>query len=185
MKELFLQNTVTVAQLLLGKSLEINHPTYQCGGIIAETEAYTQDDPACHAFEGKKTNRNTPMFKDAGHLYIYFIYGMYHCLNIVTESKGIGSAVLIREVIPIKGITHIKRNRPTIKTIPSLLNGPAKVVMGLGIQPGWNGLSLFDSTCPITISGKSANHSLIKSSPRIGISKGQDRHWRFWIDSPK
>ena len=92
------KNTIEVARELLGFELIFNGPKGPVGGIITETEAYTEDDPACHAHEGKKTKRNAPMFLSAGHIYIYFIYGMYHCLNIVTEEAGVGAAVLIRKL---------------------------------------------------------------------------------------
>ena len=105
---LFKHSTVTVAKKLLGTELIYNGPEGYVGGIITETEAYKENDPACHAFGGKKTKRNEPMFMSAGHLYIYFIYGMYHCLNIVTERKETGAAVLIK-LIPTMGLEIIKK----------------------------------------------------------------------------
>src|SRR5271170_2047520 len=91
-RSFFLRPTVQVAQDLLGKRLIFQN----FSGIITETEAYHQNnDPACHAYRGK-TPRNAPMFGPAGHSYVYFIYGMYHCLNIVTEPEGVAAAVLIR-----------------------------------------------------------------------------------------
>ena len=94
------QSTIEVAKRLLGHELVYNGPNGRVGGIITETEAYTEDDPACHAYNGKKTQRNAPMFLAAGHIYIYFIYGMYHCLNVVTEKEGVGAAVQFENCTP-------------------------------------------------------------------------------------
>ena len=104
-KDFFLQDTVSVAKSLIGKELVYKNKDFEIGGIINETEAYTQEDPACHAFNGKITKRNKVMFEEAGTIYIYLIYGMYHCLNIVTEDKNRGCAVLIRSIIPTKIIS--------------------------------------------------------------------------------
>ena len=174
------KDTLTVAKQLLGWELRYQSNKGPVGGIIAETEAYTQDDPACHAFNGNKTKRNAPMFNAAGHLYIYFIYGMYHCINIVTEPKGTGAAVLIRELIPTIGIDIIKTNRPKIKKESDLLNGPGKLMLGLDIPATLNNQPLLVPNCPIQLLAptKQINHT---KHPRIGLSKATDRLWRFKI----
>ena len=172
------KKTVDIAQELLGYELIYNGPHGTVGGLITETEAYTEDDPACHAFNGKKTKRNAPMFLPAGHIYIYFIYGMYHCLNIVTEQEGVGSAVLIRELRPTIGLNIIKKNRPKITAQQNLLNGPSKLMLGLGIPTELNGTSILSDNCPIKLIPHKKPYST-KKLPRIGISKGTDRLWRF------
>jgi len=174
----FEESTVKIAKNLLGVELIYNGKQGPMGGIITETEAYTQNDPACHAYGGKVTLRNEPMFLEAGHIYIYFIYGMYHCLNFVTEKKGIGAAVLIREIIPTIGLKQIKINRPHIKKQSDWLNGPGKLMLGLGIPTELNKTSLFDSETPLKLS-KKYSPKMIRKLPRIGISKGQEKLWRF------
>ena len=148
-------------------------------GIINETEAYTQDDPACHTFGGKQTPRNQVMYLEAGHLYVYFIYGMYHCLNIVTEEKGRGCAVLIRGIQPLDGVNLMRDNRPNIKKDKDLANGPGKLVMALGIPSDLNGAFLFDSGCPLFLERQTEMVLQTQSTTRIGISKGTDLNWRF------
>ena len=174
----FNASTINVAKELLGHELIYNGPAGPVGGIITETEAYTQDDPACHAFNGNKTPRNAPMFLAAGHIYIYFIYGMYHCLNFVTEPEGTGCAVLIREVFPTIGHPIIQNNRPNIKKKSQLLNGHGKLMLGLGLPSTLNGTSLFDKHSPLQLDKKETPIS-IEQHPRIGLSKGQDKLWRF------
>jgi DNA-3-methyladenine glycosylase len=178
----FNQDTLSIAKQLLGMELIHNTPYGNIGGMINETEAYTQDDPACHAYNGKKTTRNAPMFLCAGHLYIYFIYGMYHCINIVTEPKGTGAAVLIRSVIPTIGIEHIKKNRPKVKTHTELLNGPAKLMIGLSIPNKLNGIHLTAPNCPIQLLPAKKKHNII-ALPRVGISKAIHKPWRFVLKS--
>ena len=176
--------TIDVARELLGYELIFNGTGGPVGGIITETEAYTQDDPACHAFNGKKTPRNTPMFLSAGHIYIYFIYGMYHCLNIVTERDGIGAAVLIRELQPTIGLDIIQQNRPKIKKQTEWLNGPSKLVLGLGIPDKLNGTNTMSNECPLQLIPHQQPKS-IQALPRIGISTAKDRLWRFRYSEKK
>jgi len=171
------KNTIEVARELLGFELIFNGPEGPVGGIITETEAYTEDDPACHAFNGKKTKRNAPMFLTAGHIYIYFIYGMHHCLNIVTEKEGVGAAVLIRALQPTTGMDSIQKNRPNINQ-NDWLNGPSKLMRGLTIPADLNGTNALKSDCPLQLVFRKPPAS-IQAWPRIGISKGMDRLWRF------
>ena len=175
--DFFKGSTIDIAKRLLGMELVITNNEGEVGGIITETEAYTEDDPACHAYQGKRTKRNMTMFLNAGHIYIYFIYGMYHCFNIVTEKEGIGSAVLIREMTPSRGVGLIQKNRPHIKNPKDLLNGPSKLMLGLNIPTNLNGKSIIDNPT-IRIEYKESA-KIVKSYPRIGITKGTDRLWRF------
>jgi len=132
---------------------------------IVEVEAYTQDDPASHAYRGP-SKRSAIMFGPPGHAYVYFIYGMYHCLNAVTELDGVAGAVLIRAV---KG-----KN----------LDGPGKLCRELDIDLSHNGLALFDAKSPLYIApGEAAAESDILATARIGISKAQDRLWRYIVKS--
>jgi DNA-3-methyladenine glycosylase len=160
-RSFFLSPTVQVAQRLLGKRLIFQN----FSGIITETEAYHQDnDPACHAYRGK-TPRNATMFGPAGHSYVYFIYGMYHCLNIVTEPEGIAAAVLIRGL-----------------KIDSLnLNGPGKLCRHLNISKDHNNIDLITSKY-FFVCDEGRKPSFISTS-RIGIRHGQDKLWRFVTQS--
>jgi DNA-3-methyladenine glycosylase len=160
-RSFFLRPTVQVAQDLLGKRLIFQNYS----GIITETEAYHQDDdPACHAHKGK-TPRNAPMFGLAGQSYVYFIYGMYHCLNIVTEPEGIAAAVLIRGL--------------TIETMN--LNGPGKVCRHLKITKDHNAIDLITSDYFYICEGTSRLDFM--ATPRIGIRHGTDKLWRFVTQS--
>ncbi len=159
-KTFYARDTLTVSQELLGKILCFNGITAQ----IIETESYRgEDDPACHAARGL-TKRTQIMYGPAGNAYVYLIYGMYHCLNIVTETDGFPAAVLIRGVI---------QHTP----ISSLLNGPGKVCRAMGINKTHNGqdMTLNESFCIID-AGNTPNFII---TPRIGISKGRDKLWRY------
>ena len=158
-RSFFQSPTIQVAQDLLGKRLVFQ----EFSGIITETEAYHQDgDPACHAYRGK-TPRCTPMFGPAGYSYVYFIYGMYHCLNIVTEAEGIGAAVLIRGL--------------QLDTIN--LNGPGKLCRHLAITKDQNAIDLI--TSPNFYVCETGINPPFKATPRIGIRQGTDKLWRFVV----
>lgn len=161
-KDYFSQPTLHVAQDLLGK--ELTFKDYK--GLITETEAYIgQDDPACHAARGK-TPRTTVMFGPAGVSYVYFIYGMYFCLNIVTEAEGFPAAVLIRGL-------HL--NHPENK----ILNGPGKLCKHLGITREHSGVDLTTSDV-FYVQDKGLKLGYI-ATPRIGIKVGTEKLWRFLI----
>ena len=156
-REFFAQHTVDVAQKLLGKSL-IYGP-YK--GVITETEAYRgQDDAASHAHRGP-TKRSKIMFGLPGIVYVYMIYGIYYCLNIVTEQECVPGAVLIRGLL-----------------LPDYcLNGPGKLCRHLGITTAQNGV---DITLGSDLYIESTDEVVdFKSTERIGIKKATDKLWRF------
>ena len=162
----FEQPTLKVAQSLLGKQLFFNG----IQGIITETEAYIgQDDPACHAFKGK-TNRTSVMFGPAGYSYVYLIYGIYHCLNFVTEKEDFPAAVLIRALTINNGDqkTH--------------LNGPGKLCKFLAITKQHNKIDVTSSN-EFFVADIGEKVSYI-TTPRIGIKVGIDKLWRFVIPLP-
>ncbi len=171
-------DTLTLAKALLGCTLVHESPEGRTSGIIVETEAYLQNDPACHAFH-KKTNRNAPMFEAAGISYVYFIYGMYHCFNIVSGKKGIGEAILIRALQPIEGIELMQKRRKTDK-LRSLCSGPAKLVQAMGITPEFNFLSL-NSEKLYCISQQNTDYQIVTTT-RIGITQGANLPYRFYIE---
>lgn len=176
-KTFFEKNTITVAKNLLGKYLIHKNLI----GKIVETEAYLQDDPASHSFKGK-TKRNLPMFDNPGTSYVYLTYGMYYCFNIVSNKKGIGEAVLIRALEPISGVNIMKKNR---RKQDNLCNGPAKLTIAMGINKKHNGINLLSPNSPIKIlQGKKEKFNIIETT-RIGISKGKNLRYRFYIENSK
>ncbi len=175
--EFFNDDTVSVAKKLIGKELVFESSKGGLGGIINETEAYTQEDEASHTFNGKQTARNQVMYGDPGTIYIYFIYGMYYCLNIVTEKKGRGCAVLIRGIIPTINLSLIQHNRQHCRD-SQLTNGPAKLMMGLGIPKTLNNVSL-SLECPLKIYDNTSASFSVLETKRIGIKKNKDVLWRF------
>ena len=165
--------TVELAKDLLGKHLVFGN----LKGIIVETEAYLfNNDPGCHASRGI-TPRNTPMFGPAGFTYVYFIYGMYHCLNVVSGKTGEGEAVLIRALEPTDGISLMQKRRKTIKT-ENLCSGPGKLTQAFGITKKQNNLSLING--PIQIYDIKIKPE-ITASTRIGLSAGKELELRFFV----
>ena len=151
-------------------------------GIISETEAYTEDDAASHAYRGRRTKRNEMMFADGGHAYVYTSYGIHHCLNIVSEREGTGCAVLIRAVIPTEGIEKMRHNRND-KLDAILANGPGKLCQALNITLADNGTDLTDKESPLYILPRQQQSTTItiKATPRIGITKATTKKWRFLL----
>ncbi len=172
-----LYDTLAAAQYLLGKLLVVNTDEGHFSGIITETEAYLRDDPACHAAKGL-TRRNRDMFLDKGHIYVYKIYGLHVCLNIVTAPAGVGEAVLIRSVIPVCGIGKMQRLRG-VRDIGKLTSGPGNLTRAFGLKAEHSGRKLFDGLCSVYDTGCDGFH--IAVSPRIGISKGKELPYRFYI----
>lgn len=179
----FEQPTLTVAQALLGKYLCRKWEDSYLIGKIVETEAYIgEDDPACHAARGK-TLRNAVMYGPPGFAYIYFIYGMYYCLNVVTEAENFPAAVLIRAAEPVAGVEQMKRFRKTDK-VRNLTSGPGKLCQAFHLQRKQDGTDLCGSDLFIA-NGEEILHDQIDCSKRIGVNAGKDRPWRFFVrDSP-
>ena len=168
-RSFFERPTLEVAPELLGKIIILRKsPKKQKSGIIVEVEAYTDNDPACHAAKGK-TPRNEVMFGPGGFSYVYFIYGMYHCLNFVTEKEGIPGAVLIRALeIPDKD--------------PRLASGPGKLCKYLKVTKSHNNLDCCneDSSLIVTKGGLYKSFSTVQTN-RIGISQAAHYPWRWYI----
>lgn len=166
-REFFSRSAVVVARDLVGALLCRRLPDGEIVfAPILECEAYTQDDPACHAFRGK-TKRTEVMFGPAGHAYVYFIYGMYFCLNVVTCPEGTPGAVLIRAVD-----WHA-------------CNGPGKLCKQLQITREHNGIDLLDNSGELWICrGRAIPRRRVKASERVGITQAEAEHypWRFFLD---
>lgn len=168
----------TVARKLLGCILERDVDGESVRVRIVETEAYDQGDEASHSFRGE-TARNATMFKSAGHLYVYFTYGMHHCCNIVSGVAGHGSGVLIRAVEPLDNLALIEQRRGMLGV--AVTNGPGKVAQALGIDRRLDGHDLHAAPLRLIV-GTLHSDELVATSPRIGISKAREIHRRFYID---
>lgn len=170
-----------VAQKLLGCEFEREIDGQSVRVRIVETESYDQDDEASHAFGGERS-RNATMFKASGHLYVYFIYGMHYCYNVVTGPVGYGSGVLIRAVEPVVGAAFLEQRRGI--TGVNTTNGPAKTCLALGIDLRMNGHDLHRPPMRLHV-GSLREGETTAVSQRIGISKARDAHRRFYIkDNP-
>lgn len=187
----FRRDARTVARDLLGRTLVTVVDGVRTAGTIIETEAYLgSDDAASHAHRGP-TPRNGPMFLEGGHAYVYFIYGMYHCFNVVTGSAGEGEAVLIRAIEPIEGLEHMRQRRTerAVRTRPvaartvadgALANGPGKLAIALGIGPELNGEDLRSGRRVWLEAGVPLNDAEVEATQRIGITKSVEHPWR-WV----
>lgn len=196
----YLQPTLVVARRLLGKTLARRFPDGVIAtGRIVETEAYTTDDPACHAFRGK-TERNQTMFGPPGHAYIHMNYGLHYCLNAVTGAEGAAEAVLIRAIEPVENASRLFRNyygevAAEDAFSPEYLESTARAEKRLGAGPGRLSKSLiidrtFDSTdltdtesAIFLLEGPEVPEEDVVTTTRIGITKGADLPWRFYVRS--
>lgn len=188
----YARDTVIVAQELLGKPLVRIIDDQVLAGIIVETEAYMHaNDPASHAhirsvklLENKKIFRDSPrksIFGPVGHAYVYFIYGNHFCLNAVSHDEtAIAGGVLIRAIMPTIGIEAMRSNR--IKSDDkNLTNGPGKLTQALQITRMHDGKKFAEENGLYIAHGEQISLHDIIATPRIGISKAQDKLWRFVI----
>lgn len=177
-RDFFDRDSVTVAKELLGWYLIHETPKGTLVGRIVETEAYHDKDPASHSFRGK-TPRNSVMFGKSGIAYVYFIYGVYNCFNVVTDKENKGSAVLIRALEPIEGIELMQKFRKT-KNIHELCNGPGKLTIAMNITRDRNGHDL--SKRPLYLKPGPKCKDIIQTT-RIGISQAKEELYRFYINN--
>jgi DNA-3-methyladenine glycosylase len=179
------RDTVTMARELLGTFLVHKTRAGRTVGRIVETEAYLfENDPACHAHKGM-TRRNAAMFGPPGRAYIYLIYGMYHCFNVVTAREGVGEAVLIRALEPIDGVELMQKRRGT-EELKNLCSGPGKLVIAMGMGPKLNGCPLFSG--PLTLHSRESFKACdphctdeIVATRRIGITLAAHLPLRFFL----
>lgn len=171
--------TVLVAKGLLGALLVRNLRNSILVGRIVETEAYLGfKDPACHSYKGK-TERCKVMFLEGGHFYVYFIYGFYHCLNVVTEKEGVPEAVLIRALEPMEGIEIMRKFRGGKKNLTS---GPGVLCEALKIDRSFNGHPVWEK--PLQIFKPLNKDFEIVQKERVGVDyAGEAKKWklRFYI----
>jgi len=166
-----------VARTLLGWRLTANGVTVR----LTETEAYSGlgEDPASHAHRGR-TGRNAVMFGPAGRLYVYQIYGMHFCANVVCGEDGVAAAVLLRAGEVVDGIEAARARRPAARTDRDLAAGPAKLMQVLALDRAANGTSVIDGGGPLTIT-PGTPPGPIAAGPRVGVTAAHDVAWRFWI----
>jgi DNA-3-methyladenine glycosylase len=175
------RGALVVAPDLLGRTLVHETPEGTVAGRIVEVEAYCGPiDPASHAYRGP-TRRNAVMFGPAGHLYVYFTYGMHYCANVVCEEEGSPGAVLLRAVEPVSGLELMARRRGT-SAVGALAKGPARLAQAFGIDRAQNGIDLVDG--PVWIGGAPVLEGPVEASPRIGITRAAEEPWRFYEVGP-
>lgn len=167
-----------VAPLLLGCELQREIDGQVLRVKIVETEAYDQSDVASHSYKGE-TERTKVMFGEAGHLYVYFTYGMHYCCNVVVGLPGKGAAVLLRAGEPMAGQDTMSLSRQGRSGI-ELANGPAKLCQALAIDKALNGHKLSKSPLKLIIREPIPRHKIVQTT-RIGISQAKDVPWRFYI----
>jgi DNA-3-methyladenine glycosylase len=176
-RDFYQQNTLKVARSLIGKLLVFEQSQGRLAGVILETEAYRGPrDRASHAWRGL-TPRTKLMYGPPGFTYIYRIYGMYYCLNVVTEGAGFPAAVLIRALEPVEGLDRMLQNR---KGSSHLTDGPGKLCQAIGIDQKLNGSDLTHGPLYIT-AGRPARK--VERGPRIGVGYAgawREKPWRFW-----
>ncbi len=175
----FQRSALEVAPFLLGKLLVRKLNGKFLVTRIVETEAYLNDDPASHSF-GRITERNKAMYEAGGHFYVYFIYGNYFCINVVTNLKGHGEGVLIRAVEPIEGLDEIIKNRKNITNEHDVTNGPGKLCIALKINKDFYGMPVNGEDLFIAYDYRSDKFET-SVSKRIGLSLSVDTEHRFFI----
>ena len=191
-RSFYARPTLEVAPDLLGKVLVHNTRSGMAAGAIVEVEAYVgESDPACHAAPGL-TRRNAPLYGPPGHAYVYLNYGVHYLVNVVTEPEGSPAAVLIRALEPLDGLTLMRTRRMRARTARhlntsrrisdhELCKGPGNVTHALGISLRQNRLDLRGDE--LYIEDRGIRVEYITWSPRIGITKGTEKHWRCFCST--
>ncbi len=156
-------------------------------GVVAvrlvEVEAYRgADDPASHCFRGR-TPRNAVMWGPAGHLYVYFVYGMHFCVNVVCLSDGVPGAVLLRAGEVVSDVAVARARRPAARREADLARGPARLAALLGLGREHNGVDLTSPASPVRLcAGPEIPESAVRAGPRVGVSVAGEVPWRFWLE---
>jgi len=178
-REFFIRDTSTVAKDLLGKYLVRKTLSGDIIGKIIEVEAYLgPNDKACHCYNYKKTEKTKVMYEKPGTIYVYYIYGMYFCFNVITEPEGMPCAVFIRKIFPIDGIELMKKNRSVKvgKNFKNLVDGPSKLCMALEItKDNFNGKDSCNPKSKLFFTkGEIIDKKSITLGKRIGIDYAEE-----------
>ena len=183
-RDFFSRDTLAVARELLGQRLVRVLDGERLSGRIVEVEAYIgEEDQACHARCGR-TERNASMYGLSGCAYVYFIYGMHHCLNVVTEREGFPAAVLVRALEPLEGVEAMRARRGGRVDV-ELVSGPARLCQALAIDRQFDGADLCTPDADLfTEQSEGMPDEAVVTGPRIGVS-GDDTAltapWRFYV----
>jgi DNA-3-methyladenine glycosylase len=186
-RSFFQRDPCAVARALLGQRLVRRSGERRVSGIIVETEAYLGiADKAAHTYGGRRTRRNAAMWGDGGHAYVYFIYGMHHCVNVVAGRDGEPVAVLIRALEPDAGLETMQRRRRRARRDTDLCSGPARLCQALGISREHDGADLVAGSTLFLerLRARALPARKIGSGPRIGVAYAEEwRHHplRYWI----
>ncbi|MBK0401365.1 DNA-3-methyladenine glycosylase [Adhaeribacter sp. BT258] len=182
-------NVVQISRDLLGKFLYTNIDGILTGGMIVETEAYSgENDKACHAHLGRRTNRTEIMYAEGGVAYVYLIYGIYNLFNIITNVQDKADAVLIRAIEPTEGLKEMQLRRNLSRIQPNLTAGPGLLTQALGITRNHYGADLNGNQIWIEDQGLVIPESEVLESPRVGVAYAEDHAllpWRFRIKGNK
>ncbi len=177
-------DVLAVARDLLGRVLVV--PTRsgaRAAGRIVETEAYRgPEDRASHAWAGRRTRRTETMYGLGGTAYVYFVYGMYHQFNVVTNVDGVPHAVLIRALEPLEGLAVMRRRRPG-RPDARLASGPGALCLALGIDRSFDRVDLLGDRAWLE-EGVALGRGALARGPRVGIDYAgawAARPWRFWV----
>lgn len=169
-----------LARKLIGRLLVSCIDNEFTAGLIVETEAYlSANDPASHAARGK-TPRTAVQWGPPGFTYVYLIYGLYHCMNIVSDPEGTAGCVLLRAIEPIHGLENMQLRRPRAKTKIQLGNGPGKLTAALGVKRHHNAIDLTQKLLFVCDDDENRNFDIAQSS-RIGLTEGLELPYRFYI----
>lgn len=176
-------DVLPAARLLLGCHLVADTPDGEVAVRLVEVEAYRgADDPAAHSYRGR-TRRNAVMFGPAGHLYVYFVYGLHFCANISCLPDGQAGAVLLRAAEVVSDLDVAYRRRPTARSDAELARGPARLTALLGLAREHNGVDVVDPASAVRLlTGEPVADEHVRTGPRVGVTAAQDRRWRFWVD---
>ncbi|MBA4859783.1 DNA-3-methyladenine glycosylase [Streptomyces sp. PSKA54] len=186
-REFFDRPVLQVAPDLLGRILVRNTPEGPIELRLTEVEAYAgTDDPGSHAYRGR-TARNDVMFGPPGHVYVYFTYGMWHCMNLVCGPEGMASAVLLRAGEITEGADLARKRRLSARTDKELAKGPARLATALGVDRALDGSDICAGPdAPLSIlTGTPVRPGQVRNGPRTGVAgdggDGEAHPWRYWI----
>jgi DNA-3-methyladenine glycosylase len=183
-REFFAVNALRLARRLLGKVLVHESGEGTTAGRIVEVEAYRgPTDRAAHSFGGRRTARNEVMYGPAGHAYVYFVYGMHWCVNVVASREGVPEAVLLRALEPVAGIELMRARRGVNIGNEALLRGPGNLCKGMGIEGRHNGSDLVEGRLHVA-DGDAIPARLVQRTGRIGVAyAGEDAllPWRLFV----
>ena len=176
-------DVLPAARRLLGCTLEADTDDGVVAVRLVEVEAYRgADDPAAHSYRGK-TPRNAVMFGPAGHLYVYFVYGMHFCANVSCMTDGVPGAVLMRAGELLTDPGPARARRPTARRDADLARGPARLASLLGLTREDNGLDLTDPSSRVRLrAADPVTGDVVRTGPRVGVAAAAELPWRYWVD---